>query len=205
MLPTANVTTGIGKPEDWTHQLDPYFEKTTSKISSSMNHMDEKARALIFRLQILQTITPAATIRRMVNLHANHMNLGLSCHHIYLPENPHFFDRPDVLSEIRKNLDHATIEAKGRSVALTGMGGIGKTQIALAFAYEMKKRMIPAIFWINSATPVTIAQSFTDVAVKLGCDSAQGEGDGSDARNKYLVMEWLENVGMLALLVGLLF
>ncbi len=43
----------------------------------------------------------------------------------------------------------------------------GKTQLALAYAYEWKSRGMQATFWLNCETPLELSQSFTEIAVAL--------------------------------------
>jgi NB-ARC domain len=63
-----------------------------------------------------------------------------------------------------KELQRLAEELKAsRKVALTGVAGIGKTQIALEYAYR-HRGSYPIVLWINAATETTLITSFVTIA-----------------------------------------
>ncbi|KAK5050886.1 hypothetical protein LTR84_003445 [Exophiala bonariae] len=83
------------------------------------------------------------------------------------PQNPHFCFRQKELDAIRSALDHDPGDIKFRTFAVWGMGGIGKPQLALAYAREREAKGVPVILWVNSETQIDIYQSFTNIAELL--------------------------------------
>lgn len=81
------------------------------------------------------------------------------------PRNLMFTGRDDIFHEINEAL-LSRIDSTQRSVALVGMGGVGKTQIALEYAYRFKGNY-SHLFWIKSETEIDIRQSFSAMARKL--------------------------------------
>ena len=79
-----------------------------------------------------------------------------------------FFDRDDIIEKIEKHFQGGDSASSLRSLALHGMGGVGKSHVAMKYI-EMKKRAkdFDAIFWINAENPVSIQQSFTSIALSL--------------------------------------
>ena len=67
------------------------------------------------------------------------------------PRNDTFTGREDMLIEIRNTLLNSDGQGKSR-IILTGIGGIGKTQIALEYAYRYQDYYSDGIFWIKSET-----------------------------------------------------
>jgi len=69
------------------------------------------------------------------------------------PKNPDFVGRTDDLERL-----HATLQQREpvgiRPAGLTGMGGIGKTQLAVEYVYEFRDAYPDGIFWINAAEPL---------------------------------------------------
>lgn len=82
------------------------------------------------------------------------------------PRNPFFTGRIDELENIYYHLHHTHVVTGCQSYVLSGLGGVGKTQLALEYAYryELKYR---AIFWIAAETAETIDGSITNIAEQL--------------------------------------
>lgn len=77
-----------------------------------------------------------------------------------------------------------------RSFALCGMGGLGKTEIAVEYMHTRKAKF-DAIFWINSSNAEKIDEGFQDIALKLGLMS-QDEALRSDPKViREVVKAWL--------------
>ncbi|KAH7304982.1 P-loop containing nucleoside triphosphate hydrolase protein [Stachybotrys elegans] len=109
--------------------------------------------------------------------------------HLPLLQNAKFTGRDDVLSRIQAFL-HPKLPSKStQSVALFGMGGVGKTQVALQYAYQYADTY-DIIIWIAAETPITIGQSFREVAQGLHlCHEAEELRDTAVAIQR--VKNWL--------------
>jgi len=77
--------------------------------------------------------------------------------------NPHFTGREDKLDEIHQTFEKK--EAVALTQAISGLGGIGKTQIALEYAFRYGYEY-DCIWWANAETDNTILASFQDFAKK---------------------------------------
>jgi hypothetical protein len=63
--------------------------------------------------------------------------------------------------------------------ALTGLGGLGKTQTAVAYAYRYRK-YYQTVLWIRAETEGDLLTSLTDIAIKqLNLPDVQGQPDES--------------------------
>lgn len=82
------------------------------------------------------------------------------------PRNATFTGRNSVLESLRSQLT-----AKGAAVvvpvALHGLGGVGKTQVALEYAHRFKADY-DLVWWINAEVPAFINESLADLAGRLG-------------------------------------
>lgn len=66
------------------------------------------------------------------------------------PQNEHFVGRDDDLQHLHAALQKG--EAVGiRPAMLTGMGGIGKTQLAVEYAYRYQSDYPGGVYWVNAA------------------------------------------------------
>jgi hypothetical protein len=75
----------------------------------------------------------------------------------------HFVAREEELAEM-----HTKLSGSGsrRTVILHGLGGIGKTQLSVAFAKRHKDNY-SAIFWLNIKDENSLKQSFTKIAKQI--------------------------------------
>lgn len=93
---------------------------------------------------------------------------------------------------------HLQPENKGsRKVAvLHGLGGIGKTQLAIHFARERKDHFT-AIFWLTGKSRETLLQSLSSVLSRLPGQSnkAAVANEGEVERNAKQVLRWLASPG----------
>lgn len=87
-----------------------------------------------------------------------------------------FVGREDVLQKIE---DGPTSEAGPRIFVLRGLGGQGKTQIALEYCRRAKNRDLKAIFWVDSTSEDSVKKSFQTIAGILNGTDAIATGDAT--------------------------
>jgi hypothetical protein len=107
--------------------------------------------------------------------------------------NKHFTGRESMLQLLEERLcpdPQPQYSADGRPHAFTlcGLGGMGKTQTALEFAYSRKEKF-DAVFWIQADEAVKIDETFSQIAVELRLLSALEAKDRIVSRNA--VLAWL--------------
>jgi nucleoside phosphorylase len=83
-----------------------------------------------------------------------------------LARNPRFVGRNNEIAQ----LEHLITTQDGpRKVAITGLGGVGKTQIALEVAYRTRDRDKDcSVFWIPCTSQAMIDQAFLNIAQAVG-------------------------------------
>ncbi|KAI6080945.1 hypothetical protein F4821DRAFT_40840 [Hypoxylon rubiginosum] len=92
----------------------------------------------------------------------------------------HFVDRPLILDEIDRLFGDADIH-QPRIAILQGMGGQGKTQLALRYCANSRLRNIyDCIFWIDASTRASTLRGLEDISEELN-DNGQALPD-SEAR-----------------------
>jgi tetratricopeptide (TPR) repeat protein len=70
--------------------------------------------------------------------------------------NPLFVGRESELRHLAQVLKGNGIAAIGQIAATTGLGGLGKTQLAVEFAHRYGQYFAGGVFWLNCATPEAI-------------------------------------------------
>jgi hypothetical protein len=118
--------------------------------------------------QILQIVMP-------LRIKAN----NLPYNNIPYLRNHAFHGRTQLLMAMSDRLGDSNRNTGLAHVALFGLGGVGKTQIALEYAYRHLQDYT-AIFWINAETNLKLAESFGAQAIALGL----GKGESLEQYNQ---------------------
>src|SRR5262249_25924319 len=101
--------------------------------------------------------------------------------------NPFFTGREEILETLHKHLSGEAVGAITQSYALSGLEGIGKTQLAVEYSYRYSLSY-SAIFWIAAANTETILHSFGSVAERLQFPERQ---DADQEKIVATVQRWL--------------
>ena len=97
------------------------------------------------------------------------------------PRNPFFTGREKILEDLR-----AALETRGRA-ALSGLGGVGKTQTATEYAYRHRKEY-QSVFWVRAELRDTLLPSFVAIATALHLpeSAAQKQEEAVGAAQRWL-------------------
>jgi tetratricopeptide (TPR) repeat protein/transcriptional regulator with XRE-family HTH domain len=106
---------------------------------------------------------------------------------VSLPRNPFFTGREEILEALHAQLGAAQAVALTQSSALHGLGGVGKTQIALEYVYRHALEY-SAVFWGGAETDEQIAVSLLNIAEVLQLPERE---DKDQQRVIVAVQRWL--------------
>ncbi|GHO42520.1 tetratricopeptide repeat protein [Ktedonospora formicarum] len=127
--------------------------------------------------------------------------------YVPFPRNPYFTGREDVLHYLAETLHVASGDSQDRYVAgLRGMGGIGKTQSALEYAYR-HQHAYNAVLWLNAESREALLASFQHLARALRLIEQSEPSDFNAAvevahwlgmhKGWLLILDNVEDVGLL--------
>ncbi|EED14471.1 kinesin light chain, putative [Talaromyces stipitatus ATCC 10500] len=85
---------------------------------------------------------------------------------VSLARNPMFVGRQDKIAKLEELI---TMQDGPRKIAITGLGGVGKTQVALELAHRIRDQDKEcSVFWIPCTSYIIIEQMFLQIAQILG-------------------------------------
>ncbi|MFL5664686.1 MAG: tetratricopeptide repeat protein [Ktedonobacteraceae bacterium] len=103
--------------------------------------------------------------------------------------NPFFTGREDLLKQLHEYFMQAKTAALKQPPTITGLGGIGKTQTAIEYAYRYKDTY-HSIFWVNATSRETLIEGFINIALLLALPT-KNERDQNITVT--IVHQWLAN------------
>ncbi len=101
--------------------------------------------------------------------------------------NPFFTGREEILADLYTVLQNNEAAALTQTQAISGLGGIGKTQIAVEYAYRYRDHY-QAIFWITASTREAFTADFVMLAALLDLPEQREQGQDIVVR---AVKRWL--------------
>jgi hypothetical protein len=81
--------------------------------------------------------------------------------------NPFFTGREDLLTQLESTLHTGQPMALSQPQAISGLGGIGKTQIAVEYAYRHRQDY-QAVLWAQAQNQETLLSSYGEIGRVLG-------------------------------------
>jgi hypothetical protein len=115
------------------------------------------------------------------------INVDPPCHSIPFPRNRRFIGRTTILEELEQKL---FTDRDTQQIALVGLGGIGKTQTVLEFAYRVKESWPDySIFWMPALSMESMELACGEIA--RICKIPQATDGDEDV--KELVREYLSS------------
>lgn len=86
--------------------------------------------------------------------------------HVPYPRNAFFTGREDLLAHLHRALQVENAVALAHPQGISGLGGVGKTQTALEYAYRYREEYT-VVFWVHADSRQTLISSFIELAYLL--------------------------------------
>ena len=147
--------------------------KKTNRLLESLSPSVEKQIAIMRTSQIQQKSKSPYLVNKVSKgvvgyrsqPQAGAGKLQKPCFHVPFALDKHHVQRKDIVGDITKTLD-PTSSPSLRSLAIYGIGGVGKTQIALQYVYHVRSKF-DAVLWISADNQLKMAQDFISIAQHL--------------------------------------
>ncbi|KAF1964201.1 TPR-like protein [Bimuria novae-zelandiae CBS 107.79] len=76
---------------------------------------------------------------------------------------PDFVDRPEIVAWVRDRC-----AGPGARAALVGLGGVGKSQLAIQYAHSIRDASLQTfVFWVHASTRARFEEAYRDIADRL--------------------------------------
>jgi tetratricopeptide (TPR) repeat protein len=111
---------------------------------------------------------------------------GLVYHSIPLPRNRYFIGRDSILQDLQQKL---FLRQECERLAIVGLGGVGKTQVALQFAFwVLKTHPGYSVFWLSALSNTSFDRDYLNIGEK-----ASLRMNSDEEESKRLVKQHLES------------
>lgn len=152
-------------------------------------------------LDVRRTKSGAAAADHVMNLYPKDINRQAIVKGLPFPQSNRFIGREDTLEQLHRNLTGGPAsDSRPRqySSAVHGMGGVGKTQLAVEYTFRYKDRY-SHIFWLKAETALELATAFGNLARQL----TPGQAQDDQLKNIELVLDWFSKSKSLSSIIGI--
>ena len=125
---------------------------TWSDVDLALTDVTASIRRVLSELPMLSASAPRATFPAIWN--------------IPYPRNPFFLGRERELAQMHDQFHHGQAMALSQPEAISGLGGIGKTQLALEYAYQYHQEY-QAVLWAFAESREALVSSYLTFAALL--------------------------------------
>jgi len=175
----------VGRNRTIWSQFSNDFSEVISNVRKCSRRVDEAADMIRLSKEVHNSGTLAA-LQEMQGLRISD-GAKLPCFMIPYGLNLRFFGRENELNTLGEFLDPKPERKSLRAAGIYGLGGVGKTQLALHYA-NTSMEIYDVIAWVPSETQIKLVQALSRFANKLGLTE---DGSEDDYQGVQKVRDWL--------------
>jgi len=194
---SARVIPVILRPVDWEDtpigklKALPKDAKPITTWTSRDDAFLDVARSV---RKLVEELSTKYEVDPLIPAHSEQFNINKAINfppiwNVPYEQNPFFTGREDVLRRLHKSFRTDKATTLTRRQAISGLGGIGKTQIAIEYAYKFRNEY-QAVLWARADSREVLASDFGAIAYLLNLPEKKGRNQG---RIIDAVMRWLQD------------
>ncbi|KAJ9322858.1 hypothetical protein DTO027B5_2900 [Paecilomyces variotii] len=147
------------------------WDKTSNISAHTRNYLEENERII---KKFVEAFTGAVPVESGLRVTQESGRTGRRVvHHIPFKKNKHFVERTDAIDTLRRLL---FTQPETQQVALVGLGGIGKTQVALHLAHWVKDNYSEySVLWVPALSMASFEQACTELVKQLNIQRRENE------------------------------
>ena len=187
----------IGQSRNAWSEFNSEFLRTIASLREYSRRVDEEVD--LIRLKREESAETLAVMSQLRDVKLDE-DVVLPCHSIPYGLNPRFYGREEELAKIRRVLNPQERNECMRVMSIHGLGGVGKTQLALNFA-NTSLGAFKVILWVPSGTQIKMTQALSAFAKKIGLKLPKEDETEDNAQAARKVKDWLNQLKCNFLLV----
>ncbi|KAL8908946.1 MAG: hypothetical protein Q9207_000522 [Kuettlingeria erythrocarpa] len=178
----------LGKSRNAWSEFNSEFLKTIANLREHSRNIDQEVETI--RLKREEKSAETLEALKQLQIAKSDDHVALPCHAIPYGLNPRFYERETELAKLRKTLDPQQEGPLLKVTGIHGLGGVGKTQLALNFA-NTSLETFDVILWVPAETQIKMTQALSSFAKRVGLDLSKEDEIDDNAQAAQRVKDWL--------------
>ncbi|ELQ32324.1 hypothetical protein OOU_Y34scaffold01189g6 [Pyricularia oryzae Y34] len=183
----------IGRSPAWL-SFNQRFAQTKTNLEKFSRRIDE----VVDMIRLSRESRTAETVAIIQNTKSKDPSVRLPCHSIPHGLNLRFFGRESQMGILKETLGPEKNRQEMRAISIHGIGGVGKTQLALQYA-NTSLGIYDLIAWVPAESQIKLVQALSAFTTKLGLAEEHDQMDNSQVVQR--LKDWLNTCGKNFLLV----
>jgi tetratricopeptide (TPR) repeat protein len=151
--------------------LNDKLKQKESKVTERTYQSWEGKKAIPYKnkIEVLQYITNLFELDKLETdqLYRTAAQFPPEIQNLPFPPNAYFTGRDIYLAQLDRFFKTGKTVALTQPIGISGLGGIGKTQLALEYAHRCYPKAYRTVLWVNASNKATLETSYLSIAQRL--------------------------------------